>query len=381
MPTTSSTKKAQSASSGAESLSAFVDKVTGSNTQRISEALGEGFVRLKLGEAEKRQALQDIRCTEDAVIEMLRNARDAGANVIFLATHKTDNTRHLVMLDNGCGIPEAFHETIFEPRVTTKLDSASMDEWGIHGRGMALFSIAANADFAQVTQSEKGEGTAIEVQINIENLGEVKDQSTLPDLTKDEDNHVVLGAGPNNIYKTCASFALSEGEDSITFVGSDAEIVSSIRAFFTSRAGKSRFLTSPKDKKYGIFTGLIEAEEGEALSAAAEALGLSISQRTAHRILAKEVKPVPEILRRIKEKPKTPKKPRHNPSHSLLDFSQNKRKIRLSEEDKQELLGAFTQDLEMLQERYFLVLEREPKLTFRNGKLRVDFHLDVESDV
>lgn len=409
-----------------ESLSAFVERMTGQDTQRISEALGDGFVRLRLSEAEKRQALQDIRCTEDAVIEMLRNARDAGATLIFLATHKTETTRRLVMLDNGSGIAPAFHETIFEPRVTTKLDSASMDDWGIHGRGMALFSIAANAQSACVTQSEKGAGTAIAVQIDLKSLGEVKDQSTLPDLvraddkatnTKHDGSQVVpdscrkglqntpkrhndeskqtpkhhndelqLGPGPNNIYKTCAGFALSEAGASQTFVGSDAEIIASIRALFFSRAGRQTFTqasleSAPPEKRYGIFTPLIDAQDGDSLVAAAESLGLSISQRNAHRILAKEVKPTPDILRRIREKPKTAKVPKTDAARGLLEGVQSKRKIRLTPRDTQELLDAFTKDVQLLQERYYLVCNREPKLTFRNGHLRVDFHFDVDENL
>ena len=58
-------------------------------------------------EAERRQAAQDIRSSEDVVIELLRNARDAGASRIFLATQKTGNARLLTVLDDGQGIPAA----------------------------------------------------------------------------------------------------------------------------------------------------------------------------------------------------------------------------------------------------------------------------------
>ncbi len=362
-----------------QSLSYFVDKLTGSNTQRISESLGEGFVRLKLGEAEKRQALQDIRCTEDAVIEMLRNARDAGATFIFVATNKTDDKRHLNILDNGSGIPEAFHETIFEPRVTTKLDSASMDEWGIHGRGMALFSIAANADNVRVSQSAKGEGSAFCVQIDTTSLGELKDQSTLPDFIEGDEGEIQLGAGPNNIYKTCASFALSEGQSSCTFVGSPAEILASIRTVFTSSLGNGSFPQTRASRPYGIFTELVAAADGDALVKAAGNLGLEVSQRTAHRILSGEIKPVRDILRRLREKPKEQRaKTQDRKPHPSTELS-TIRKVRLSQEDQSELLKAFITDVDLLQERYYLVMDRSPKLTFRNGRLRVDFHFDIDT--
>ena len=55
-------------------LAAFVERVTSKSLFRVESDLGHGFVRLKVSEAERRQAKQDIRCVEDAVIEMLRNA-------------------------------------------------------------------------------------------------------------------------------------------------------------------------------------------------------------------------------------------------------------------------------------------------------------------
>ena len=70
-------------------LAAFVERVTSKSLFRVESDLGHGFVRLKVSEAERRQAKQDIRCVEDAVIEMLRNARDAHARSIFLATSKS----------------------------------------------------------------------------------------------------------------------------------------------------------------------------------------------------------------------------------------------------------------------------------------------------
>lgn len=50
----------------------------------------------------------------------------------------------LAFLDDGDGIPIEMHERVFEPRVTSKLETMVMDKWGVHGRGMALYSIKAN---------------------------------------------------------------------------------------------------------------------------------------------------------------------------------------------------------------------------------------------
>ena len=56
------------ASKGTPSLADFVATVSGDSAIRVEESLGNGFVRLRVGEAERRQAKHDIRCAEDVVI-------------------------------------------------------------------------------------------------------------------------------------------------------------------------------------------------------------------------------------------------------------------------------------------------------------------------
>ena len=86
-------------------LISFIASMSGEGNLRVEENLGEGFVRLRVSEAERRQAKHDIQHVEDIVIEMLRNARDAGATRIYVATAKEEGTRSLLFLDNGCGVP------------------------------------------------------------------------------------------------------------------------------------------------------------------------------------------------------------------------------------------------------------------------------------
>lgn len=74
--------------SDSETLAAFLDSTPAGTRLRVEDDLGDGFVRLRVSEAERRQAKQDIRCVEDAVIEMLRNARDAHARTIIMGTSR-----------------------------------------------------------------------------------------------------------------------------------------------------------------------------------------------------------------------------------------------------------------------------------------------------
>ena len=89
----------------ADDLIDFVESVSGDAHLAVEERLGDGFVRLQTAEAERRQAKPDIRCVEDVVIEMLRNARDAHATSIFLATSREGRMKTLAFLDDGDGIP------------------------------------------------------------------------------------------------------------------------------------------------------------------------------------------------------------------------------------------------------------------------------------
>ena len=68
--------------SDANELISFIASMSGEGNLRVEENLGEGYVRLRVSEAERRQAKHDIQHVEDIVIEMLRNARDAGADKV-----------------------------------------------------------------------------------------------------------------------------------------------------------------------------------------------------------------------------------------------------------------------------------------------------------
>ena len=162
-----------------ESLADFIEAAGSGSKLRVEADLGDGFYRLRTDEAERRQAAQDIRSSEDAVIEMLRNARDAHARNAFVATAREGSKRLITIIDDGDGIPPAMHELVFEPRVTSKLDTMSFDRWGVHGRGMALFSIASNADSARVAASDRSLGASIAVETDLRRFRHARARSAV----------------------------------------------------------------------------------------------------------------------------------------------------------------------------------------------------------
>ena len=274
-----------------EALEAFIENVCGDSHLRVEADLGDGFVRLRSAEAERRQAAHDIRSTEDIVIEMLRNARDAHAKSIFLAVSREGQRRRLVMIDDGDGVPAAMHERIFEPRVTSKLDSMHMDKWGIHGRGMALYSIAVNAETARVVASDAGKGAALFVETNLDKLGEKTDQSSFPVFERTESGSIAV-RGPKNILRTACEFAIECRHDCTVYLGSLTDIAATLYAFGLSSLTSAMRAFCADASELPVAKRLSVAVDPASFADEAEALGLVISERSARRILDGEIAPV-----------------------------------------------------------------------------------------
>ena len=349
------------------SLSQFIDQATHESRLRVESDLGDGFVRLRVSEAERRQAKQDIRCVEDAAIEMLRNARDAHARSIFLATTKSASIRRLVMVDDGDGIPAHLLETVFEPRVTSKLDSMSMDDWGVHGRGMALYSIRANAEDARVAASVVGGGSSFAVAFDVRSIRERSDQSTLPDLVKRGDGTWVVGASPHNLARITAEFALAHRRACTVYMGSPVEVAATLRAFGRmphSALRPQRFDEVPPAKR------LAWARDAAEFAQIASNLGLEMSSRSAHRILQGEVEPLPPFLETLaRRRENDAKRVSTNAKSGRSDY----RGLKIAPED----LDDFSRDIKRawreLADRYFLEEDIEPAFRISHDAVHVTF--------
>ena len=343
----------------------FIESAAGSGHVRVEEHLGDGFVRLRTDEAERRQAKHDIRRVEDIVIELLRNARDAGATAIFLASTRDGSDRLLTIIDNGSGMPASMHDLVFEPRVTTKLDTMSMDRWGVHGRGMALFSIRENASEARVVMSAPGEGTSIRVRVDTELVPERADQSTVPRIERDSDGYLVVTKGPHNINRTVAEFAADTGRGVKVFLGSPSEIAATLRRFGEDESG-----TLPLAPRTGVCSLLTECDSAVEIVHACHRLGLPVSERNAHRIISGAVKPLRPYLDAItSEIPEPP---------TAADIFRDSRGLRISPDDlelfSRKLEGAF----EEISSRYYVNLLEEPRISVGKDAIRVTFPIEKE---
>lgn len=355
-----------------DGLDEFVESICGDDPFRIEEDLGRGFVRLRTSEAERRQAVQDIRSTEDAVIELLRNARDANAEHIFLAFSKHDERRTVIVIDDGIGIPAEMHDAVFRSRVTSKLDSSTLDRWGIHGRGMALYSISVNADEAMIQCSERGIGTSVKMVTDIRHLPEKTDQSTFPRF------EVVSGTyamrGPKNILRIVAEFAFEHKDTLRIYCGSPSEIASVLYEYGLATVTPSQRAFTEDLNSVELIRRLGYATDPAGFVEIAMGLGLDLSERTARRIMDTRAA-VPSIMDRIVSEafPKTPSSsPRkRTPATPRRDES----RIRFNEDD----LGLFADSMERayreLASKYSLEGSVSPTISQSKGVLTVEFPL------
>ncbi|MDD3520012.1 MAG: ATP-binding protein [Actinomycetota bacterium] len=207
----------------------FLSELGLKNIENIEQDLGSGYVRLRITEAERRQALQDIKCVEDIIVELLRNSRDADAFNIYIATKKVgDSERIIHFIDDGNGIPPNLQRLIFEARVTSKLENARKDIYGFHGRGMALFSIKLNTEEIILTFSDIDSGSSFFLRVDLNKVPEKKDQSVFPEIVELDGNINIIG-GLNNIPKSLVEFKL-QNQDINLYYGAPSQVILSLRS-------------------------------------------------------------------------------------------------------------------------------------------------------
>jgi len=354
-----------------EDLMSFVSAVSGDAFLKVEENLGDGYVRLKVSEAERRQAKHDIRGAEDIIVELLRNARDAHAQRIFVASAREGDSRTMTVIDDVVGVPEPMVNRIFEPRVTSKLETMVMDSWGVHGRGMALFSIRSNVTEARVVSTAPHKGTSLTVLSDTNKLAERADQSSWPVVEREEDGHLRVARGPHNIARRVVEFAVEHpGLD--VFFGSPVEILSTLVMLARFELDEADLLFCEDIDRLAVWQRPGASADAAELTAAATAIGLPISERTAHRILGGEIAPIRSVLAVVSG---TPDK---GGEVAAPDIYRDRRGLKIHHSD----LSAFRTDLEQafdaLAERYYIHLRCEPKITVGRDEIRVRFEVDKE---
>ena len=367
-------------SSSDDRLLKLVSRVSGDTYLKVEEDLGAGFVRLKTAEAERRQAKHDIRRVEDIVIELLRNARDAHADNIYLATTRSDDIRTLVVIDDGDGIPEELHERIFDARVTSKLDSMVMDRWGVHGRGMALFSVRMNAVSAEVMDSAPGAGTAIRVLADCNTVPERKDQSSYPVIERgDDDGGYRIASGPHNIIRTVLEFALEEASPTV-YLGSPSEICAALIERGSGYRPHKEPAFSAEGHRPKLVLGPANAADAVELARIASNLGLELSERTAYRVLRGDIAPAIPLLEAIETLlDDDVDKEREHEGASSFDPFKDRRGLKIAADDLETFSEALQKAFATIAGNYYLSLQDKPSIKVGKDHITVRFDIEKES--
>lgn len=355
-----------------DGLAHFVESVCGDSAFRIDEDLGDGYVRLNVSEAEKRQAAQDIRSIEDVLLELLRNSRDANSRHIFIATNRSEIKRTLVVVDDGDGVPSALCDKVFEPRVTSKLDTSHMDKWGMHGRGMALYSISQNSLYSEIEESIIGLGTSIKVISDVNALSEKTDQSTFPHFEYTNDTYAMRG--PKNLLRITCEFALEHRDEVEIFFGSPIDIAATMYRYGLSVISPSRRAFRSNMDGSKLFERLVFAGDASELCEMCNELGLELSQRSAQRILNGDVKALPSIADRIiaESFPLKASTVKTNPKRKNAAEALN---LHLDEDDLRMIDEGSRGFFDEICEKYYLDNNVVPSVSIRNGQLNISFTL------
>jgi len=353
-----------------DSLLRFVTSVANDAHVKVEETLGDGFVRLNISEAERRQAKHDIRTFEDVVVELLRNSRDAHARRIFVANTRDGDMRAMTVVDDGVGVPRHLHDRIFEPRVTSKLDTMVTDRWGVHGRGMALFSVRSNVVDAKVAASDAHKGMALAILSDTTALAERADQSSWPTVEIAEDGRPAVGTGPHNIVRRVVEFAVEHPEVEV-FLGTPTEIVATLYALAREELEAARLLFCDDPERLAVWQRPAACADAAELVDVARSIGLAVSERTAHRVLGGETPSLEPVLRLVL--PSSEPGERRRP-----DIYRDRRGLRVHHTD----LSAFRRGLEdafdLIGERYYVHLKGEPRVTVGRDTITVRFDIEKE---
>ncbi len=239
--------------------------------------LGAGFARLS-GVEGLRRSPGRLRSVEDALFELLRNSRDAGARNVYVASSLgARRYRHLVVIDDGRGIPETHKHLVFEPGVTTRhlnpVPKASTQELpqthAPHGAGLSLYHVKNVALSAEVLSVSSP--TAIKVVFDTRYLPEKRLQSNArPSRT--------------NLPATLTRFLADSGPN-------PPRLYHASPSRILARLLIHRIIQTSQESKQS------QGNDGEApgVREAAVLLGLEVSLRTVQRVLAGAISAAGEV--------------------------------------------------------------------------------------
>lgn len=241
---------------------------------------------------------------------------------------------------------------------------------------MALYSISVNADEAFVVNSNNDIGCSISVKSDTNKLTEKRDQSSFPNFYVNEDQELVV-RGPKNILRTACEFAVESRQNCNVYIGSPVEIAATLYAVSRTETGVSAVFNEPDDKTKVVDLLGFSSDVHDFKKYASE-IGISLSKRTARRIMDSDIKPQLSLLERIA---KSGVAGSNTSEFNISDVTKvhhakpRKAKIKLDDSDKELLIDLVKQKFPNIAEKYYLNGEIDPKLTIKNNKISISFEV------
>jgi hypothetical protein len=176
--------------------------------------------------------------------------------------------------------------------------------------------------------------------------------------------------GPHNIVRRVCEFACDHPEVDVYF-GSPTEIVSTMCAVARECLDASELMFSDDDSRFPLWQRPAASADAADLVEAAERLGLEISERTAHRILSRELAPLDSVWDHAVEDEEEEPEP-------AIDIYKDRRSVRIHGSDLDEFRRGLQDAFDTLSERYYLHLKGEPRVTVGKDEIRVRFQIEKE---
>ena len=310
-------------------------------------------------------------------------------------------------IDDGIGIHLKFHDLIFQSRVTSKLENSVKDNYGFHGRGMALFSIKLNVDEIKITYSDKSRGSCIYIDVDLEMIPEKKDQSILPNLIE-RDGSIEACGGVGNIIKTIIDFAIKNSQINI-FFGNPTQIIATMIKNYKSSGFYKKYAVSAKTNIPGgqedYFNKYIEKNEIKITELPAFAdnytdlenilkkfFNIEISQRNIQRIFYNEVEPLKTIAEFINDNyipgktsvskktgsTKTNETTGNLEKSNLKLYDELKLANRFKDEEISYIISALRRIIDDLGKKHFIAAEKDIEIKKDNNELNIKINLRQE---
>jgi hypothetical protein len=175
--------------------------------------------------------------------------------------------------------------------------------------------------------------------------------------------------GPHNIIRRVVEFAF-EHPDVAVFLGTPTEILATLVSLAKAESPATALAFCEDASALPVWQRAAAASDASDLVGQASALGLQVSERTAHRILSGSLAPLERVTDEATvEEPET---------ETPVDIYRDRRSVRIHSDDLDDFKRGLLDAFDTLSERYYLNVKGEPRVTVSKDEIRVRFQIDKD---